>query len=59
MWPGQMLDVEVIRRLAEFGLVPVLRDVYRQDWQYNALFVREALLSDAEVVAEIKRNMIF
>jgi FkbM family methyltransferase len=59
MWPGQMLDVEVIRRLAEFGLVPVLRDVYRQDWQYNALFVRDALLSDAEVVAEIKRNMIF
>lgn len=48
-WEGQMLDMEVIRRLAEFDLFPVMRDIQRHKWQHNVLFVRGSALRDPEV----------
>ena len=48
-WKDQRLDVDVIRQLAEYGLVPVLRDVYRRTWQYNILFIRESELLNPRV----------
>lgn len=46
-WAGQRLDGEVIGQLAALDFVPVLRDVQRQDWQYNALFVKAGELTPA------------
>lgn len=47
-WPGQMTDQAVIARMAQFGLTPVARDLAR-NWQYNAVFVRNALRYDPRV----------
>jgi FkbM family methyltransferase len=43
-WEGQMIDADVVSHLANYGLEPALRDVQRQHWQYNAIFVREGVL---------------
>lgn len=48
-WDGQGLDKHVIATLAAHGLRPVLRDAQR-DWQYNALFLHEEMLSNGEVL---------
>lgn len=40
-WVNQSsLDVDIRAMLAKIGFIPVLRDVQRQGWQYNVLFVR-------------------
>lgn len=60
-WPGQMVDLEVIRRLRGIGLVPILRDVQRRGWQYNALFIRPDLVPPAvldEITAHFRRAVV-
>jgi FkbM family methyltransferase len=54
-WPGQMLDVAVIELLGSYGLVPVLRDVQRKNWQYNVLFLSRDVLTDANVKVQVAR----
>jgi len=54
-WPGQMLDHGVIDELAQFGLVPIARDVQRRNWQYNVIFVREALLDEPMIKVALAR----
>jgi FkbM family methyltransferase len=39
-WEGQILDTDVLPRLAVYGLKPVLRDIQKPLVQYNAVFVR-------------------
>ena len=51
-WPGQLLDHEVIARLMEFGLVPVARDVQRQVWQYNVMFLKQDLIANPSIKAK-------
>jgi len=42
-WEGQIIDADVVSHLAHYGLEPTLRDIQRQRWQYNAIFVRQAV----------------
>ncbi|MDE3796997.1 FkbM family methyltransferase [Sinorhizobium meliloti] len=43
-WEGQSsLDTDIHDILTKRGFVPVLRDVQRMRWQYNVLYVNEAL----------------
>jgi FkbM family methyltransferase len=49
-WVNQMLADAVIAELATLGLVPVIRDVQREGWQYNAMFLHVELLRDAEII---------
>lgn len=52
-WEGQRwLADDVVAHLAAFGLGAVGRDMQSR-WQFNTLFVRNALLSDPQVVARI------
>ena len=48
-WEGQILDVDVIKRLSNYGLFPVLRDIQRHKWQHNILFLKPEALSDTKV----------
>lgn len=54
-WPGQLIDVDVFRRLEAFRLFPILRDVQRKGWQYNALFIKDELFADERVARMIER----
>ncbi|MCK8781120.1 FkbM family methyltransferase [Rhizobium sp. NTR19] len=49
-WEGQILDMEVVDRLATVGLVPILRDIQRHRWQHNILFVRESELANRNIL---------
>ena len=52
-WIGQRwLDSDVIEHLERFGLRAVGRDMQSR-WQYNILFVRDLLLTDASVAERI------
>src|SRR5262245_44024048 len=39
-WQGQMVDLDAMSYLASRGLKPMLRDIQKEGWQYNAIFVR-------------------
>lgn len=54
-WSGQALFSEVVARLGEFDIVPVLSDVQRERWQSNVLFVHRSLLSDERVISAYDR----
>lgn len=49
-WEGQILDGDVIAKLASYGLFPVLRDIQRHKWQHNVLFLRSSALSDPAIL---------
>jgi FkbM family methyltransferase len=51
-WTEQWLVFDVLRAFFEAGMVPVARD-YQSRHQYNVIFVRDALLSDHRVRAEL------
>ena len=54
-WEGQQYLVDdVTARLAEFGLVPVARDVQSR-WQFNVMFARASLLDDPDVADRLRR----
>lgn len=52
-WKGQWTDREVIDHLRQFNLHAVARDI-QQSWQYNLLFLSEAVLKDDGVLLEAK-----
>lgn len=56
MWPGQLLADDVVRRLAPFGLVPLVRDAQRPH-QFNLLFVRKNLMPSPPIKAAVKRYL--
>ena len=45
VWRGQETDISIYKKLAEFGLYSVLRDVFCDGWQYNFLLMRSESLS--------------
>ena len=49
-WEGQILDSDVIQKLAQFGLYPVLRDIQRHKWQHNIVFMREECMADPAIL---------
>ncbi len=53
-WNGQLLDTDVIERLADCGLFPVVRD-FQKPGQYNALFLRPEALADPKIVRTCMR----
>jgi len=43
-WENQKTDVTIIEHLLQFGFVPIMRDIQRFNWQYNAVFVHHSIL---------------
>jgi FkbM family methyltransferase len=56
-WDGQILDVDVIAKLAEQGLYPVLRDIQRHKWQHNIVFLHQDVLRSPAVLQICARFM--
>ena len=51
-WVGQKLDSQIYRQLASFGLYPVARDIFRDEWQYNVLLLHETVLKK-QIIQEV------
>lgn len=43
-WEEQKTDLQIMEILLPLGFVPILRDVQRFEWQYNAIFVHHSKL---------------
>lgn len=43
-WENQAIDMDIIAKLATYGLRPVIRDCQRR-WQYNVVFLRDGDLA--------------
>lgn len=49
-WGDQALADDVVAQLATYDLVPVVRDVQRRHWQFNAIFLRSDVLARPEIL---------
>lgn len=48
-WEGQSQVGEIIDLLSAYELIPIVRDIFRPDWQFNCIFAKADLLQDSSV----------